>query len=57
MLTVAPFNVDVDAHFDAAEELVLCHSHLHADGCTGDTILISNELVLEAAACTLMGNL
>ena len=42
MLTVAPFDVDVDAHLDAAEDLVLCHSHLHNDGCTGTQFLLMN---------------
>ena len=28
-LTVTPFDVDVDAHFDAAEGLCLGHGHLH----------------------------
>ena len=43
MLTVAPFNVDVDAHLDAAEDLVLSHRHLHADGCTGNTVLLDYQ--------------
>merc|ERR1711953_626985 len=30
--TVTPFDVDVDAHLDAAEDLVLRHGHLHNDG-------------------------
>ena len=28
-LTVASFDVDVDAHLDPAEDFVLCHRHLH----------------------------
>ena len=28
-LTVAPFNIDVHAHLDPAEDLVLSHGHLH----------------------------
>ncbi len=28
-LTVTPFDVDVDSHFDSAEDLVLRHGHLH----------------------------
>ena len=45
MLTVAPFNVDVDAHLDAAEDLVLSHRHLHADGCTGNTIFDYQKII------------
>ena len=59
-LTVAPFDVDVHAHLDPAEDLVLGHGHLHGRRLHGgDTIcLMINELVssfLEAAAL-LVGN-
>ena len=29
MLTITPFNINIDAHFDPAERLSLGHRHLH----------------------------
>ena len=41
-LTITPFNINIDAHFDPAERLSLGHRHLHVFSGIFDTTHTNN---------------